>query len=81
MIKYSILGSFTTKLAGWVPLGNNKDQNGADGHFGAIRVPEALHMLACFSSWSIKNTGGITNCIFSAPIACEGVIASEPGHQ
>ena len=84
MIKYSILGSsriLTTKLAGWVPLGNNKGQNGADGHFGAIRVPEALHMLACLSSQGIKNIGG-HHQLFSLPQLHVNVsIASEPGHQ
>ena len=61
MIKYSILGSsriLTTKFAGWVPLGNNKGQNGAEAYSTSPEPdPYEIWDLEFSRSWEAEEQG------------------------
>ena len=70
-----------TNSAGSDPLGNRSGQNGAESHWGIIRVPEPFVFWACLITLGTKHTGGNHQFVFPSQLQVNASIASEPGVQ
>ena len=62
-------------------LGNGRDQNGADSHWGTIRVPKAFVFWACLITLGTRHTGGNHQLFSSFQLQVNVSTASEPGVQ